>query len=150
MDGVAKSLLGTGDDVAARRGLQLYRTTAGVQLRLDNALDVQTARARAQDALERVARDADPHRAAQARTMLGVLAFQAVARGAEQSQIEAAAAEFADAIRADPTAEPAKFDLELLLRLTAAHGTRTGREPGAGTGQAGRHGAGAGTPGRGY
>ncbi len=150
LDGLAKSLLGAGDDVDARRAFQLYRATVGVNLRLDNAVHVQTARAQAQDALERVARDADPRRAAQARTMLGVLAFRAVARGAEQSQIEAAAADFADAIRADPSAEPAKFDLELLLRLTAAQGTRTGREPGAGTRGTGRRGAGAGTPGRGY
>lgn len=150
LGGLAEALLGAGDDVAARRALQLYRSTVGINVRLDNALDVQTARARAQDGLERMARSDDPRRAAQARTLLGVLAFRAVARGAEQSQIEAAAADFTDAIRADPAAEPAKFDLELLLRLTAAHGTRTGTEPGSGAGQTGRRGAGAGTPGRGY
>ncbi len=150
VDGLAEGLLGVHDDVSLRRALQLYRSTAGVTVRLDNALGVQTQRARAQDALEAVARGAKRRRAAQARTLLGVLAFRAVARGAEQSQLEAAAADFADAIRADPSAEPAKFDLELLLRLTAAHGTRTGAQPGAGTGAAGRRGAGAGTPGRGY
>jgi hypothetical protein len=150
IDGLAESLLDAGDDVAVRRALQLYVATVGVNARLDNALEVQTARARAQDALERVARDPDPARAAQARTLLGVLAFRAAARGGQESDIDVAASDFADAIREDPSAEPAKFDLELLLRLTAAHGTRTGREPGAGTGQTGRRGAGAGTPGRGY
>jgi hypothetical protein len=150
LDGLAEAMLGAEDDIAARRALQLYRSTVGVHVRLDNALEVQTARARAQDALERMARSDDPRRAAQARTLLGVLAFRAVARGAEQSQIEAAASDFADAIRVDPTSEPAKFDLELLLRLTAAQGTRSGTEAGSGAGQAGRRGAGAGTPGRGY
>jgi hypothetical protein len=148
--GVAERLLGVRADVSSREALKLYTATAGVQPRLDNALSVQSGRARAQDALEDVAGGADPERAAQARTLLGVLAFRASARGSEQDQVEAAASDFADAIRVDPSADAAKFDLELLLRSIAAHGSRPGREPGAGAGQTGRHGAGAGTPGRGY
>jgi hypothetical protein len=150
LDGLAGRLLGTGDGVSARHALRLYRSTVGIRARLDNALEVQTARARAQDALEGVARGTDPRRASQARTLLGVLAFRAAAHGTDQSQVDAAAADFADAIRADPSGVPAKFDLELLLRLTAARGSRTGQQPGAGSGQTGRRGAGAGTPGKGY
>lgn len=147
---LAERLLGVRADLASREALKRYAATAGVQARLDNALSVQSGRARAQDALEGVARDANPRRAAQARTLLGVLALRSSARGSEQGQVDAAASDFADAIRVDPSADEAKFDLELLLRLSAARGSRPGRESGAGTGQTGRHGAGAGTPGTGY
>ena len=118
--------------------------------RLDNALDVQTARAQAQDALAAAARDADPQRAAQARTLLGILTFGASASGGSQDQVDAAVSDFTDAIRADPDDDFAKFDLELLLRLTAAHGTRTGPGQSNGQGATGRRGAGGGVPGSGY
>ena len=88
--------------------------------------------------------------ASQARTLLGILSFGASAQGAGPSQVDAAIADFTDAIRADPGNEAAKFDLELLLRLTVAHGVRTGRGTGGGFGRTGRHGAGGGVPGSGY
>jgi len=150
LGGLAEGLLGVGDDVAQRRALQLYSVTIGLHQRLDNALDVQTARARAQDALASAARDSDPQRAAQARTLLGILTFGSSASGGSQSQVDAAVSDFTDAIRADPEDDFAKFDLELLLRLTAAHGTRTGPGQSNGLGATGRHGAGGGVPGNGY
>jgi hypothetical protein len=150
LGGLAEGLLGVHDDVALRRALQLYSVSSGLHQRLDNALDVQTARARAQDALASAARSSDPQHAAQARTLLGILTFGASASGGSQNQVDAAISDFTDAIRADPADDFAKFDLELLLRLTAAHGTRTG--PGQSNGQSatGRHGAGGGVPGNGY
>ena len=150
LGGAAADLLGVGDDVAFRHALQLYDGAARRPQRLDNALDVQTARASAQDALAAVALDSDAHRAAQARTLLGILAFGATAQGSGPSQVDAAISDFTDAIRADPGDEDAKFDLELLLRLTVAHGVRTGRGTGGGFGRTGRHGAGGGVPGSGY
>jgi hypothetical protein len=150
LGGVAAHLLGVGDDVAFRRALQLYVGAAQRHQRLDNALDVQTARATAQDALAAAALDSDAHRAAEARTLLGILSFGASAQGAGPSQVDAAVADFTDAIRADPGDEDAKFDLELLLRLTVAHGARSGRGTGGGFGRTGRHGAGGGVPGSGY
>ena len=148
--GLAETLLGAHDEVALRHALQLYSVSSGLHQRLDNALDVQTARAQAQNALATAARDPDPQRAAQARTLLGILTFGASASGGSQNQVDAAVSDFTDAIRADPEDDFAKFDLELLLRLTAAHGTRTG--PGQSNGQSatGRHGAGGGVPGNGY
>jgi hypothetical protein len=103
-----------------------------------------------QDSLERVARGTPSPRTSQALTLLGILAFRAAATGTSQSQVDVAMSDFADAVRADPANRDAAFDLELLLRLTAAHGTR--REPGqgGGFGRTGRRGAGGGQPGSGY
>ena len=89
-------------------------------------------------------------RAAQARTLLGILTFGASASGGSQDQVDAAVSDFTDAIRADPEDDFAKFDLELLLRLTAAHGTRIGPGQSNGQGPTGHHGAGGGVPGSGY
>ena len=47
-------------DVQLRQALQLYVNAAKLHLRLDNALDVESARAHAQDALENVSRASDP------------------------------------------------------------------------------------------
>ena len=66
-----------------RRALQLYTLASALPQRLDNALEVQTARAQAQDALATAARDPDPQRAAQARTLLGILTFGDVRVGRE-------------------------------------------------------------------
>ena len=148
--GMAADMLGVSDDVADRRALQRYAAVAHLSLRLDNALAVQSARAQAQDALTRVAADSDGARAGQALTLLGVLTFGNTATGAQQDQVDAATSDFADAIRADPSNGAAKFDLELLLRQSIAHGTRTGQGLGGGFGRGGRRGAGGGSPGRGY
>ena len=59
-------------------------------------------------------------------------------------------ADFTNAVRADPTNAAAKYDLELLLRLTAAHGARPGAGTGGSFGKGGRRGAGGGVPGGGY
>ena len=143
-------LLGVRDDVVVRRALQRYREAANLRLRLDNALGVQTARAGAQDALAQAAAASTGQRAGQLLTLLGVLSFGGSATGAEQDQVDAAAADFLDAIRADPANAAAKFDLELLLQQSIAHGTRTGEGLGGGFGRGGRRGAGGGSPGRGY
>jgi hypothetical protein len=150
LGGLSAGLLGVSDDVAARRALQRYAAAANLGLRLDNALAVQNIRAQAQDALTRVAADGNGARAGQALTLLGVLTFGGTATGAQQDQVDAAASDFADAIRADPSNNAAKFDLELLLRQSIAHGTRTGQGLGGGFGRGGRRGAGGGSPGRGY
>lgn len=150
LDDVAKSLLGVGDDVQLRRALQLYVDASKLHLRLDNATEVEDARATAQDALERAARAEDGRRASQALTLLGILAFRASASGGAQSQVDAALSDFGDAVRADPQNEAAAYDLELLLRLTSVHGTRVQPGQGGGFGRTGRRGAGGGQPGSGY
>jgi hypothetical protein len=135
LGGTARALLGTKDDVAYRRGLQLYAVAAATPKRLDTAVELQTLRAKAQTAL------AGTH-TSQADVLLGILAFDASA--------DTATADFANAVRADPTNAAAKFDLELMLRLTAAHGSRAGSGAGHAFGRGGRRGAGGGAPGGGY
>jgi tetratricopeptide (TPR) repeat protein len=150
LGGLAEAALGVRDDVELRKALQLYVDAAKLHLRLDNAVDVESARAHAQDALEQVSRAGDPQRRSQVLTLLGILAFRAAAAGGAQSQLDAALSDFTDAVRADPTDEQAAYDLELLLQLTAAHGTRVQPGQGGGFGRTGRRGAGGGLPGSGY
>ena len=148
--GAAGSLLGDQDDIDFREALQHYVNASKLQLRLDNAVDVEGARGRAQDILEQAARTGDPQRASQALTLLGILAYRSASSGTTQSQVDAAIADFTDATRADPSNADAAFDLELLLRLTIAHGSRVQPGQGSGFGRVGRRGAGGGQPGSGY
>ena len=147
----AARVLAIRDDVQARRAVALFRATASVHGRLDNALGVTAARANAETALAAVARGHGA-RASQAATLLGVLAFGDLARGGgrDSSQAETAVGDFENAIRADPSDANAKYDLELLLRSLAARGVRTGPGAGSGAGATGHKGAGSGTPGQGY
>ena len=148
---VAARTLAVEDDAQARRAIALFRATASVHGRLDNALGVTAARANAETALAAVARGRGA-RASQAATLLGVLAFGDLARGGgrDSSQAETAVGDFENAIRADPSDANAKYDLELLLRSLAARGVRTGPGAGSGAGATGHKGAGSGTPGQGY
>ena len=149
--GLSEWLVGAGDDVAARRALQRYRATANTRTRLDNAVEVAAARAATERALAAVARSGDPATAAQARTLLGILAFGDFARGGETaSQAEAAISDFDSAVRIDPGNETAKYDLELALSALAARGVRVEPGSGSGTGSTGRRGARGGVPGHGY
>jgi hypothetical protein len=146
----SETLLGIREDVQLRDALQQYIDASKLRLRLDNALTVESARARAQDALEQVSHARGPQRVSQVLTLLGILAYRASASGGAQSQVDAAISDFTDAVRADPANEQAAYDLELLLRLTAARGSRVEPGQGGGFGRTGRRGAGGGQPGSGY
>jgi hypothetical protein len=148
---LAERLLAVGDDVQARHAIQLFERNQSVTERLDDAVEVTAARSTAESALAAVARGDGP-RAAQAGTLLGILAFGDLARGGgrDENQAEVAASDFTNAVRADPGDANAKFDLELVLRSFAAHGIRTGASGEGGTGSTGRNGASNGTPGSGY
>jgi hypothetical protein len=151
--GLSESLLATGDDVAARRAIRLFRVADRARGGLDTALQRQGTRARAELALADVVREADePATASQASDLLGVLAFGdfAAGGGRDADQAARAVSAFVDAVRLDPTNESAKVNLELVLRLFRAHGVRPGVAPSEGGPGTGRRGAGAGLPGRGY
>jgi hypothetical protein len=150
LGGISEALLGISDDVQLRNALQRYVDASKLHLRLDNALAVESARARAQDALEQVSHTRDPRRVSQVLTLLGILAYRASASGGAQSQVDAAISDFTDAVRADPANDQAAYDLELLLRLTAARGSRVEPGQGGGFGRTGHRGAGGGQPGSGY
>jgi hypothetical protein len=150
LGGGAATLLGVGGDLRLRDALRQYVDASRLRLRLDNAVQVEAAWARAQDSLAAVARSGDRRSASQALTLLGILAFRQSASGGTQSQVDAARSDFSEAVRANPANADAAYDLELLLRLTAAHGSR--EEPGQGTGfgRTGRRGGGGAQPGSGY
>jgi hypothetical protein len=147
---LAETLLGTDVDVAAREALQAYRRVADLHQQLNDALGVQNEQVAASNALEGPASSVDPQRSSQARVLLGILAFNEYAQGGGVSQTDAAIADFTDAVRADPGDGAAKFDLELLLRLTAVHGQRRGTGLSNGFGRTGHLGASGGVPGSGY
>ena len=150
--GTGRRMLAVADDLAARRAIRLFRLSYRAHGRLDTALQTQGARAVAELALADVTRSSDPHRAAQASDLLGVLAFGdfAAGGGRDSSQAERAVSAFANAVRLDPSDEPAKINLELALRLFQARGVRPGASPSTGGHGTGRHGAGTGIPGTGY
>jgi hypothetical protein len=129
---LSKTLLGTGGDVASRLALQAYREAAGVINALSGPAD-----------------SANPQVAAQARTLLGILTFAEATYGGGISTTDVAIAEFADAVRVEPSDTAAKFDLELLLRLTAANGQRSGHRLAHGFGRTG-HGASGAVSGSGF
>ena len=146
---LSNTLLGTADDVAARVALQGYRETADLEQQLGNAIPVPTQRLAAINALSGPANSANPQVAAQARTLLGILTFAEAAAGGGVSPTDTAIADFADAVRVEPGDTAAKFDLEMLLRLTAPNGQRSGHRLANGFGRTG-HGASGGVPGSGF
>ena len=160
LGGLAATMLGTGDDLAARRGLQLFDQTISFQQTVPFEEEIETSRAEATNALAKPAASSDPSVASQARTLQGVLAFDAAGRGGGASQVGAAIADFTAALALDSDNTAAKFDLELLLRLGqaqpstfgAAHkksvGRTTHRGPAGAAG--GRLGAAGTPPGHGY
>jgi hypothetical protein len=150
LGGLAEDLLGAQDDLRVRQALVRYRESTAVPQRLDNALDVQAARGQAEEALAAAAGHSSPKTASQLLTLVGILTFESVSANGRLNQADAALADLTDAVRVDPGNEPAKYDLELLLRLTAAHGLRTGAGQGSGLGANGRRGGAGGLPGSGY
>lgn len=159
LGGLAGTMLGTGGDLAARRGLQLYNQTIAFQA-LPFQEEIETARAAAVNALAKPAASSDLSVASQARTLQGVLAFDAASRGGGPSQVDAAIADFTAALELDSGNTAAKFDLELLARLGQAepstygpghekHFGRTRRRGPAGA-AGGRTGAAGTPPGHGY
>lgn len=147
---LAATLLGVSGEVAARIALRRYSQVAGLHQHLNDALEVQTEREATINALAAPASSSDPKLAAQARTLLGILTFSEAAQGGGISQTDAAIADFTDAVRVDPGDTAAKFDLELLLRLSAAHGQRRGTGPSNAFGNTGHAGSSGGAPGSGY
>lgn len=146
---LSKMLLGTADDVAARTALQGYRQVADLQQQLGNAFPVPIQRLAALNALSSPASSANPQVAAQARTLLGILTFAEATAGGGVSPTDVAIADFAAAVRVEPGDTAAKFDLELLLRITAPNRQKSGHRLAKGFGRTGRGASGA-TPGSGF
>jgi hypothetical protein len=122
LGGLSGTLLGTGGDLDARRALELYDQTIAVQQAVPPYQEeIETARGYAMNALSKPAASGDPAVASQARTLEGVLAFDAANLGGGAAQVQTAIADFTAALELDSGNTAAKFDLELLLRLAEAN-----------------------------
>jgi hypothetical protein len=151
--GVAKRVLGTGDDVAFReavRALRLSRLDLGITSDPELALRRGEARAR----LQQVAgEDGDPVRRSRAMNLIGVIGFaSSLTEARDQAAFVAdAVAAFQTAIELDPDNREAKANLELALqRGRTIQPTESGGGPNPSPGGSGAKGAGAGDPGSGY
>jgi hypothetical protein len=123
----------------AVRAFELWRTAPRGY---DNGARRARLRAQAERALADVAADHSPRRASHAGTLLGVLLASEDEDGA-RSTLEAA-------VRADPSNDDAKYDLELLIRRAFGKATREGAGNSSGTRGDRAEGAGAAAPGSGY
>ena len=159
LSSLAERVLGVRDDVEARRAIARYLETVKIPVRLDNAQAAAVARASAEQALASVARSDGSARASKAETLLGVLVFTDVGPSADPfaetadvdpDQAQASLSDFDDAVRADPSNDVAKYDLELVLRTLVSQGVRIGPSQQTGAGSSGQRGAGGGVPGSGY
>jgi hypothetical protein len=161
LGGLAATMLGTGGDLAERRGLELYGQTIALQQSIPYDEEIEMARAEAMNALAAPAVSSDSSVASQARTLQGVLAFDAASRDGGSSQVDAAIADFTAALEVDSGNTAAKFDLELLLRLGQAQPSifgashkqglgGTGHRKDAAGAAGGRQGAAGSPPGHGY
>jgi len=149
LGGLSRTLLGTSGDVAARQGLQEYLQAESLQQQLGNAFPAPAQRLVAIDALNGPANSTNPQVASQARTLLGILTFAEATAGGGVSPTDTAITDFADAVRVEPGNTAAKFDLELLLRLTTPNVQRRGKRLANGFGRTGE-GASGGVPGSGF
>jgi hypothetical protein len=149
--GVTARVLGTGDDVAFRRGVQDFRLAHPREAGVFEP-ELESLRGRAQVALTRVARSAlDGPRRAAAVNLLGVLAFtdSAADSSTRGSYLADGVAAFQAAAALDPLNDDVKYNLELAL-------SRLRDDPGTGTSAGGRRrgsvggGAGGGEVGSGY
>lgn len=140
-------LRGQRDLRLAIRGFRAtYRRPAG----FDGGQAAARARGEAEAALAARTQDGDPTRASQALDLLGLLTFGDSTAGAGSAAAVRAVADLRQAIDLDEANEDAKANLELMLRLLRAHGSRVGSAAAAGPRSSGRRGAGSGTPGEGY
>ena len=146
----AERLLGVSDDVATREAFRDYRVAAAASGHYEVTPAQAAALRRAQVSLVPVARSPDPATAARGRTLLGLLVLGGLAQSADESRVQAAFSDLADAVRANPDDVTAKYDLELLLRLSAQRGVRPVQPIGGGAGATGKRGGGSGIPGEGY
>jgi hypothetical protein len=147
---LSRRLLAVDDDRALREAVVAFRRvgrTGGGE----SVIPRRRVRAAAETQLVDIATNGSPEQASQASNLLGVLTFADATSGRRAATpVERTVAAFQEAIRLDPRNDDAKANLELVLRLLQARGQRIGPNPAPGPRGSGRHGAGTGSPGRGY
>jgi len=145
----ARHLLGVGDDVGFRQAFALFRQAYTRDQAFEASPDGGMIRIRAETALVHAIRtDSNAARASVASNMLGILALIDTATSRSgATPIDRSVLAFQDAIRRDPSDEPAKQNLELLYRQNSFTSSVRGRERLQRSAHAG---ASSGAPGHGY
>ena len=149
---LARHLLGLGDDLEFRQAERLFVRGHIPVSTYELELRRLTARGSAVALLDELARaDSQAWRRSREATLLGLTEFEDAQGDAENGPVlvQRALASFRAAARADPSADDAKADLELLLTLLRPR-TRQGLEPIGQEGSAGGTGAGLADTGGGY
>jgi hypothetical protein len=150
--GLTRAALDVEDDIAYRRAVQSFRNLNPG--RPPRSLADVGRRGQVELQLGRLAdSDTDPTRRSLAANLRGVLAFEE-ARNDQGGQtavfLRRSLSEFRDAIRLDASNEPAKYNLELVLRLLEATQDEQGAGGGGARGETPASGAGAASTGSGY
>lgn len=146
----SEDLLSLRADRELRLAIRRFRQTYDLPPGFGGGLTAVKARDAAEAALAARAQDPDPARASQALDLLGLLLFGDSTSGAGSAAATRAVGDLQQAVRLDAGNEDAKTNLELVLRLLEAHGSRPGSAAAAGPRSTGHHGAGSGQPGEGY
>lgn len=146
----SESTLGLQQDRRLRLAIQRFRQTYDLPPGFNGGLAGVKARAAAESALGAVAADNDPRRASQALDLLALLLFGDSSAGAGSAAATRAVGDLEQAVRLESGNDAAKANLELVLRLLQAKGSRPGSAAAGGPRSTGHHGAGSGTPGQGY
>jgi hypothetical protein len=151
--GLARKVLGVGDDIALREAIRAFRLGA-LETGATSDPEIVLRRGEARARLQEIAgAGGDARRRSRAMNLLGVLAFSAAINEARNqvAYIGDAVASFQGAIALDQSNVEAKTKLELALQkgrqLEAAE---SAGGPNPSPGGSGAKGAGAGTPGSGY
>ncbi len=140
----ARSLLGLGDALAYRRGVQLFwLSTAGAST--GGKADLAATRVAAQTDLQKLMETgATREERSSAANLLGVMTVEAPENSATQkAEIATAERYFAQAVTIDPTNYDAKLNLELLLRVAHPGKNKLNQDARGGFGFGGANGVGA-------
>lgn len=148
--GWSEDLLGLRGDRDLRLAIRGFRATYRRPAGFDSGQAAVRARDAAEAALAGAAQDADERRASQALDLLGLLLYGDSTAGAGSAAATRAVADLQQAVALDDGNDAAKENLELVLRILRAHGSRIGSAAAAGPRSSGHRGAGSGTPGEGY
>jgi hypothetical protein len=144
--------LAVDDDVAFRQASAGFWPAERLGRTLDDGGAAQRARSVAEAALVGVSRGGPAAREARVENMLGVLAsFDSTSSsGTDTAPLDASLAAFRSAVTLDPGNAAARYNLELVLRLTRASGARQGSGSSPGGPRGHRAGASESPPGSGY
>jgi hypothetical protein len=148
----AGRILDVGADLAFRRAAQSFEAVTATGLGFDSGVSEAATRGEVEADLAAISRTGPGARRSAADNMLGILAFtdSRQAGPSVPAPVDRSVGDFQAAVRADPSNETAKYNLERLLRALVAKGARRGSNGTAGGPSVGHRGAGGGLAGRGY